>query len=321
MLRRLLSGLAFLGLLASGCGHASDPWEKVPGNAGGKKVLVSFAPLYCFAKSIAGDEAKVLCLLASTGPHDYEPSSYDALKARGADVIFVNGLELDEFIGKVVNASGNRRAPLLKVAEEAKIKHIKMGKHDHAHDHGHGHHHHHHGEYDPHVWLGLDEARLMVKFVSGALQDIDSANKKIYADREKEYLAKIDELKKDATEALKNKKNKKIITMHDSLQYFARGLGLEIVDVIQIRPGVEATVNKIQELAKLCKEKNISVIATEPQYSPDLAKQIRDEAAKHGQTVELVEIDPIETAPPGFDASHYLERMRKNIDKLAEKLS
>src|SRR5437899_12042691 len=122
MIRRLGWLVSFSVLAAilafGGCGKASDPWETVAGPKDGKKVLVSFPPLYCFAKSVAGDNAKVLCLLSNAGPHDYEPSSYDALKARGADLILINGLDLDGFISKIVNSSGNRKAPLVKVAEK-----------------------------------------------------------------------------------------------------------------------------------------------------------------------------------------------------------
>src|SRR3974390_1375524 len=94
-LRRLV-WIPVFGLMAvalSSCGSPRSPWETVPG--GSKHVLVSFPPLYCFAKNVAGDHAKVLSLLTTVGPHDYPPSASDALKVRKADLFLINGLELD----------------------------------------------------------------------------------------------------------------------------------------------------------------------------------------------------------------------------------
>src|SRR4051812_33632516 len=78
-----------------GCSKAVDPWKDVPG--GSTKVLVSFPPLYCFAKGVAGDDAKVLSLLAATGPHEHQATADDSLAAAGADLFLVNGLTLDDF--------------------------------------------------------------------------------------------------------------------------------------------------------------------------------------------------------------------------------
>ena len=55
-------------------------WETVPG--GPLKVLVSFPPLYCFAKNVAGDDAKVVSLLTTQGPHDYQPTADQSIMAR-----------------------------------------------------------------------------------------------------------------------------------------------------------------------------------------------------------------------------------------------
>ena len=83
--RHVLVGcaLAIAGLSTlfwAGCGAPHSAWENAPG--GPKHVLVSFPPLYCFAKNVAGPDAKVLSLLTTVGPHDYQPSAADALLVR-----------------------------------------------------------------------------------------------------------------------------------------------------------------------------------------------------------------------------------------------
>src|SRR5437867_4108085 len=88
-------------LYMSGCTPAPDFWtEAKPGQ---KKILVSFPPLYCITHAVAGEDAYVLCLLTTEGPHDYDGAPTDALKVGEADLVISNGLGLDDaFIDKML---------------------------------------------------------------------------------------------------------------------------------------------------------------------------------------------------------------------------
>ena len=76
---------------------------------------------------------------------------------------------------------------------------------------------------------------------------------------------------------------------------------------------------------KTCKDHNVHVIAIEPQYSKAQAEALKNQLAKLGVTVELVEVDPLETAPAAAnkldpDPAYYVHKMRENIDNLAKAL-
>ena len=73
----LSRGVPFLlaALALSGCQTMPDPWAKAP--AGQKRVLASFPPLYDMTKAVAGDDAYVLCLLTTVGPHEYHETPSD----------------------------------------------------------------------------------------------------------------------------------------------------------------------------------------------------------------------------------------------------
>jgi ABC-type Zn uptake system ZnuABC Zn-binding protein ZnuA len=81
------------------------------------QVLTSFPFLYCFAQNIAGDDANVVCLLPSQGPHGYQAENRDIVAARDADVFFANGLQLNDSVTNLVKSSGNPKV-LFKVAEK-----------------------------------------------------------------------------------------------------------------------------------------------------------------------------------------------------------
>ncbi len=318
--------LVWLALLAPawlflGCRKAEDPWKDVP--AGVTRVLVTTPPLCCFAKAVAGDDAAVKCLLSSQGPHDYQPTFNDSLKARGADLFLFNGLELDDFAQKVANSSGNLKIKKIPVAEKALPKNMLLASEEkeEREQGGQEEHQHHHGEYDPHVWLGIPQTVKMVEFIRDTLQEANPAKKDAFARRADDYVKKLQDLHRHGEKALAGKKNRKLIATHDSLRYFAAAFKLDILDAIQPRPGIEAEPRKLAKLVKLCRQGNVRVIATERQYPKTAAEKLQDQLRRGKVEINLVEIDPMETvaeSDPGPD--YYLRTMRDNVDKLAKAL-
>src|SRR5262245_47323159 len=99
---------AAVSLLAAlpGCRNEGDPWE----GQNGLRVVASFPPLYSFAKNVAGDDASVLCLLTTEGPHGYQYHARDVQLLRKADVFLTNGLKLDDhFTDNMQRSCGNNK--------------------------------------------------------------------------------------------------------------------------------------------------------------------------------------------------------------------
>src|SRR5262245_10676856 len=101
--------------LLPGCGDRDDGWPK---DKTGPKVVVSFAPLYCFAVNVAGDEAVVRNLLTTTGPHHFNPRDEDARLLRRADLFFVNGLGLEGDKPETIKkGSGNKSLKMVELGD------------------------------------------------------------------------------------------------------------------------------------------------------------------------------------------------------------
>jgi zinc transport system substrate-binding protein len=293
----------------AGCSKEKQIWDGPHPH-----VLVSFPPLYSFAKSVAGDEGQVLCLMTLKGPHEYEFQSRDALKLRDADVFFINGLGLDEVLAdKLKRNAGKLGMTPIELAEDLpdpiEMQKVKTGD-EHA---GHA-----HGSHDPHVWLGIPEAIAMVDKIRKELIKADEKHKESYNKRADAYIKELKELEAYGKEKLAGKEIN-IVAMHESLNYFARTFGLKIVDMIQANPGDDPPPNKVRDLVKLCKDKRVRIIATEPQYPSRIAEEVVKELK--GKDIKIVEVDPLETAKADeLDADWYVRKMRKNIDDLAEAL-
>ena len=108
--------------------------------------------------------------------------------------------------------------------------------------------------------------------------------------------------------------NKKIITFHDAFDYLARDMGLEIVGVIELAPGVNPSAKHMKEIIALTRQHKLSTIFAEVQYPEDVAKVIAKEA---GAVVRV--LDPVasgDTPEPGA----YEAVMMKNLEVLREAL-
>lgn len=310
--------IAVLGLLFCGCGQ-DDSW---PTDRRGPKVVVSFAPLYCFAVNVAGTDAVVKPVMTSSGPHHFNPTDSDARLLRRADLMFTNGLGLDsELATTLKRGSGNRKLRIVELgAKIPPAQLIDAAPHEHKPGEPH---HHHDSPYDPHVWLSPDRAAEMVVGLRDELKTFDSDHATGYDERAAAYLDKLKQLKAYGVAALAGKSDRKLITFHESLAYFARTFDLEIVGVVQQQPGVEPTEQDVIKLIQLCKERGVRLIAVEPQYSANTsAKTLRDRLMREGiPDVELVEIDPLETVTADELTEDWYERkMRANLDILAQKM-
>jgi ABC-type Zn uptake system ZnuABC Zn-binding protein ZnuA len=324
------AGAAVLPLLILGCGgpkpdptsagSPNDPnWPDKPG----PKVVVSFAPLYCLAVNVAGDDAVVKNVMTTTGPHDFNPTTDDIKVLTKAEIFFVIGLGLDEDKAELMKkGSSNDKLKIVELGEKLPADKLCEGKCEHA-DHGKdAKHDHNHGK-DPHVWLSPDHAALMVNLIRDELKAADPVHAAGYDTRAAAYVAKLNALKADGLALLKDKKDNRLVSFHDSLAYFEQAYKLEIRGVLTQKPGQEPDQKK--KLINVCTDetKPTRVIAVEPQYSTSTSGEtLKKELLNKGvKDPELVEIDPLETVRPDeLTPDWYEKKMRANLAALAKAL-
>ncbi|MFL5330103.1 MAG: metal ABC transporter substrate-binding protein [Gemmataceae bacterium] len=320
MRRVAVGALVFLAVSVVGCTGGRDPWA----DRAGPRVLAYFPPIYSFAASVAGEDAQVKSLITHIGPHHFEPTTQDALALKRTDLFLTVGLGLDDSVAQKLAQSSNN----------PKLKLVALGSlipKDSLHEGGcncHGHHHdasHQHDqvEYDPHVWLGIPEAQRMIDGIRNELAGIDSSHAEGYKTRAAAMHERLDKLLGDGKAMLSAKSEKpRLISFHDSLFYFARSFGIEVVDTIDL-PGQDPSAKRLKELVDKCKEQNVRIIAVEPQYASrnDSARTIMKELKRSGIDAVFVEIDPLETADSEDMRPDFYERkMRANLQNLASVL-
>lgn len=321
-LARLLGVLVVIVTLG-GCGGRGEVW---PADHPGPKVVASFAPLYCFALNVAGDDAVVRPLMTTSGPHHFNPTDKDARLLRQADLFLINGLGLEgDRPEKLRQSSSNTRLQIVDVSSRIPPSMLCEGScchHDdeaeeeeHTHEHGH----------DPHVWLSPGYAIWQVEVIRDALIEKDPAHAEAYRRRAQEYTARLRQLTDYGRTLLKDKKDRQLVTFHESLAYFARTFQLNVVGVVQKNAGVEPSDKQLKKLIALCADEKrpVRVISVEPQYSNshsghELVKELQRRGVPDPV---LVEIDTLETAPlQDLTPDWYERRMRANLEALSKAL-
>ena len=306
-------------LACVGCpsSSTSDAWP--PGDK--PKVLVSFPPLHSFATNVAGDDAVVKCFLTTTGPHAESDPPVDRIQlAAKADVFFINGLGLEGALpDKIQRKTTNRGWKVVDLGGQLDPRTLLEGvcHHEHKdgkHDHDHG--------TDPHVWLDVRKVKIMVNGIRDELKARDPSHAAGYDQRAAAYGERLDLLREYGLGLFKDLKQKKLISFHDSLRYFADCYGLEIAEAIQVDPGVEPSAEKMKQIVELCLKDHITAIAVEPQFPTNTsAKAILNALHQKDLQARFVEIDPLETAPEtDLGPELYEKKIRDNLKNLANVL-
>jgi ABC-type Zn uptake system ZnuABC Zn-binding protein ZnuA len=209
--------------------------------------------------------------------------------------------------------SGNRKLKVSELGSRIPDSQLMEGICHHAEHAGHNHGH------DPHVWLSPDMAIIQVNGIREELKALDPDHAANYDKRADEYVVRLTKLKSDGLDMLKDKKDRNIVSFHDSLGYFSRTFNLKVVGTVQSKPGVEPTTEEMNKLIQTCKEQNVRLIAVEPQYTTNNAGRVVIERLKEAgiQNPALVEIDPLETViDKDLTPDWYEKKMRANLEAL-----
>lgn len=273
----VLAAAVLGGALLAACGGS----DSNGGNGGQLRVVATTTQIGALAREVAGDRAQVVTLLqAGADAHDYEPSPQDSRRLKDAQLVLKNGIGLDDWLDGLIKNSGTK-ARVVVVTEG--ITPLEGDDHahdedDHAHDEKDDGHDHSHDAGDPHVWHDPENVKVMVRNIAEAMASSDSANAAEYRARAEAYAAKLDETDREIRALLDPipAANRKIVTNHESLQYFARRYDLEIVGAII--PGAakdaQPSAQDLARLTDLIRAEGVKAIFAEAEIDPKVAEQL-----------------------------------------------
>ena len=286
------------------------------------KVYASFYPMYDFAKKIGGDKVEVTNLVpAGTEPHDWEPSAKDLAKISESDILVYSGAGMESWIDKVDQVTKDSK--LVKVEASNGIDLIKSEHHHDEEDakeedHEDAHEEHDHGEYDPHVWLAPQNAKIQMKNIKDALVKADPTNKDYYEKNFEVYSQKIDDLDVKFSTSLKDTKSKNIVVSHEAFAYLCKAYGINQVGIEGLSPDSEPDAARMAEVTKFAKENKIKYIFFEELVSPKVSEAIAKEVGAKTAVLNPLEGLSDDQLKAGED---YFSVMESNLKVLLEALN
>lgn len=309
--------------LLAGCGSTSKD-DSAKKDDGKIKVVASFYPMYDFVKKIGGDKVEVKDMVpAGTEPHDWEPSPKDLVELQDANVFVYNGAGMESWVNKVKDSVKNDK--LVTVEASKGIKLIK-GEHEHEHEDeekGHDHkdaekgHDHEEGEFDPHVWLAPENAKLEMKNIMDALIKVSPDDKEYFEKNYEDYSKKLDELNDQYKSELSKTKKKDIIVAHQAFGYLCEAYGLKQVPIEGLSPDSEPDAARMAELADFAKKNDVKYIFFEELVSPKVAKSLAKEVGAKAEVLNPIEGLTEEQIKDGQD---YFSIMNQNLAVLVKAL-
>jgi zinc/manganese transport system substrate-binding protein len=236
-----------------------------------KSIVVTYSILGSIVKDLVGDSANVIILMPNgADPHEWEPSAKDIEILNKADLIVQNGLGLEGGMQKALNEARRNGIRTFIASEHITIRKvgegegIPTGDPDQA-----------VGAEDPHLWTDP----LTVKSVVAALGEQLKSDVGVDVDnRSSDLQARLDSLNKELSSMIAElpQINRKLVTGHESMGYFAQRYGFKLVGAIipSITTQAEVSAYDLAALKKLIQENNVKAIFTELGTSPTVAKAI-----------------------------------------------
>ncbi len=275
-------------------------------------VIASFSIIGDLAKNIGQDRIALRTLVGPNGDaHVYEPSPADAIAMAKADVILINGLQLEGFISRLIEASESS-APVIETTKGANIIRDPAGGHYHFHD---GKAVFHAAPFDPHAWQSVANAKIAVNNIANAFCSVDQAGCEIFQKNALTYNAKLLQLEKKIIKAVDEiPPNKRTVVVgHNAFTYFEQAYGIRFLSPQGISTESEASAADVAGILKQIKDNKASAVFSENISNPRLVEQIASEAGLEVAGILYSDALSDTTGP----AATYLDMMAHNATTIA----
>lgn len=261
------------------------------------QVVASFYPLYFFAQEIGGEKVSVTNITpAGAEPHDYEPTVKDITEIERADLVIINGGNLEPWSDKI-KSSLNSNIQMIAIGEALMTRDSQDEE----------------LQKDPHVWLDPTLAKAESEKIAEALIVVDPENADHYRENEIILSNKLDELDQKFSQGLANCSSRTIVTSHAAFGYLADRYGLQQLAIAGLSPDEEPSAKQLADVADFAKQYNVKYIFFETLVSPKLAETIAQEVG-----AQTISFNPLEglTTEEEQQGENYFTIQEQNLANL-----
>ena len=314
---RALGATLVVSLTLAGCFSSSDSTESIGCDLGGVvdgplSIATTVAPITSIVANIAGntDSTIVGIVPEGTNSHTFEPKPSDAVVLEQADVIFINGLVLEEPTKDLALANLKDGAMICELGTAI------LPESDYIYDFSfplEG------GKPNPHLWTNPPMAKAYAQVVRDVLSRRDPDNAVTYATNFDAFAAKVDALDVAMTSAVATipAVQRKLVTYHDAYAYFAKHYGFTVIGALQPSSFDEPTPKEIAGLIDQITAEGVTAIFGSEVFPSPVLEQIGAETGV--RYVDVLRDDDLIGAP-GDPEHSWLGLMRFNFATMVDAL-
>ena len=297
--------LALMCLLCACGSNRSEPQE------GRLQVVATVSPITNIVYNITGDHVDLSGLVpAGTDSHTFELAPSDVVILSKADIIFINGLHLEESTLRMAEANLKEGGEIVLLGElvidpENYVYDFSFPKEA--------------GSPNPHLWTDPIFALKYAEIVRAKLTARDPDNGAVYQANYDEFAARIEALDAaiQATTASIPQDNRKLLTYHDSFAYFAPRYGYTVLGAIQPSDFSEPSSQEVAALIEQLRDGGVTAIFGSAIFPSRVVDQIGREAdVKYISTLS----DDDLPGNPGEPEHSYISMMVENLKTMATAL-
>jgi len=279
--RTLRLGLLGLATVAAGCGSDDAGSDgSAPGSEGRPQVVTTVSPITSIAANVIGDNADITGIVPEgTNSHTFEPAPSASAVLSNADVVFVNGLKLEDptlELAEQTKQDGPRIVELgtTVLPESEWIYDFSFPKEE--------------GKPNPHLWTDPPYAIEYAAVIRDTMAAHDPANKATYqanfAVFQRQATALSEALKKDQKTIPRSKRE--LLTYHDAYAYFAKDYGWRVIGAIQPENFEDPTPREVAALIDQIKREQVPTIFGSEVFPSKVLEQIgKETGARYEDTL------------------------------------
>jgi ABC-type Zn uptake system ZnuABC Zn-binding protein ZnuA len=266
-------------------------------------VATTVSPLTSIVASVAGDNVRIEGIVPEgTNSHTFEPEPQAAELLSTADVIFVNGLKLEDPTLRLAEANMKDGAEIVELGtvtlpESDYIFDFSFPEEE--------------GKPNPHLWTDPTYAVEYADLVRETLSKRDPEHATAYQANFDAFAREADRL----AEAVRADQQTvpdgqlRLVTYHDAYAYFARNFGWEVVGAIQPKSFDEPTPSEVATLIEQIRTEGVPTIFGSEVFPSPVLEAI---AAETGVRYEDSLRDDDLPGEPGAPEHSLLELLRSN---------
>lgn len=302
----LLLVLLLIGILVA-CRAAASPESA---HSGKLKVVATTTIVGDVVRNIGGGAIDLSVLLPTgSDPHSFEPVPQDVARLEDAEIIFANGAGLEEFLNRIIDSAGGKDK-LVSLSDGLDLIDGKQHQGETTGE---------HSGTDPHVWTDPTLVAGWVEKITAALSEKDPANAAAYKANASAYQKQLSELDgwiKDQVAPIPPE-SRKLVTDHETFEYFARRYGFETVGAVipSFSALAEPSAQELAALEDTIRGLGVKAIFVDKSVNPALSERVGQDTG-----VQLVPVFSGSLSEPGGEASTYLDIMRYNTRAMVNAL-